>query len=247
MEPLDGKIMGQLTTISFFRFTGLKGKMWAFGMMQFAHARMRHVEGMEFYKLMGTGKAQFNPFPDWSVYAILQTWSNEAAADRFFSSNGLFHHYQKMSKEHWVLYLRNRIARGHWDGSNPFIKSDTLTDQIPYVVALTRATIKTRFLLKFWRFVPKSQTELWGNNGLMYTKGVGEVPFQQMATFSVWKDEASLNAFAYQTQGHVKAIGKTRELGWYREELFARFQPYRSMGTWNGQNPIPGLTKQGIP
>lgn len=211
--------------------------------MQFAHKPMGKVSGMEFYKLMGTGKARFNPKPDWSVYVILQIWDNEASAQNYFSINPLFKKYQNISKEHWVVFCKNRIARGEWNGSNPFRRSKTINKTIPYVVALTRATIKMKLLRTFWNFVPKSQTHLWKNNGLLYTKGVGEVPFRQMATISIWKDEASLNEFAYQTRGHVSAIAKTRDLDWYHEELFARFQPFKTMGSWNDKQLFPELAK----
>ena len=70
------------------------------------------------------------------------------------------------------------------------------------------------------------------------TKGIGEVPFTQMATFSLWQDKQSLMDFAYNSKEHQNAIKKTREMDWYKEELFSRFQPYRSVGSWNGSNPL---------
>ncbi len=212
-------------------------------MMQFAHRPLQKVSGLEFYKLMGTGKAGFNPFPDWSVYAMLQVWKNEEAANSFFSSSSLYSRYCGSSDKSWVLFLKNKVARGEWNGSNPFKRSKTIDANIPLVVALTRATIKTKLLYKFWKYVPKSQTTLSENQGLLYTKGIGEVPFKQMATFSLWKDERALNEFAYQTKGHVSAIGKTRELNWYNEELFARFQPYKALGDWVIYNEALELLK----
>lgn len=44
--------------------------------------------------------------------------------------------------------------------------------------------------------------------------------------------------FAYKSKDHQNAIKKTRQLDWYKEELFSRFQPYRSEGTWNGKVPL---------
>lgn len=213
--------------------------------MQFAHKPMGKIPGIEFYKLLGTGKAQFNPRPDWSVYVVLQVWENEDFARDYFLKNLLFEKYKKVAKEHWVVFCKNRISRGEWDGGNPFQRSKTIDKEIPYVLALTRATIKTRLLRTFWKFVPKSQTHLWDNKGLLYTKGVGEVPFKQMATLSIWKDEKSLNQFAYQGKGHVSAIGKTRDLDWYHEELFARFQPFKTLGVWNGEQLMPELHATG--
>ena len=53
-------------------------------MMQFAHAHLTKAKGLQFYKLMGSGKQDgFNPFPDWSTYSLLMTWENEDHADDF--------------------------------------------------------------------------------------------------------------------------------------------------------------------
>ncbi|MEM1259816.1 MAG: DUF3291 domain-containing protein [Bacteroidota bacterium] len=213
-------------------------------MMQFAHGPMQKIPGLKFYKLMGTGKEKFNPFPDWSVYGILQIWNNEQAANDYFISNPLFLRYRGHSEKNWILYLKNKVARGEWNGTNPFHRSQTLREGISLVAVLTRATIKTKLLFKFWKYVPKSQTNLWGNEGLIFAKGIGEVPFRQMATFSLWKDEKSLHEFAYQTKGHVSAIGKTRKLNWYNEELFARFQPYKSFGNWEIDAPLLNMIKK---
>lgn len=222
--------MSQITTISFFKFNDLKGKLWAFLMMQFAHGPMSEISGLETYKLMGSGKSSFNPLPDWSTYAILQVWQNERAADEFFENSSLIRRYQMRSSRRWTLFMKNITAKGQWSKKNPFTISDTLDTENPYLAVLTRATIKKHMLLRFWRDVPESQKTLEGNTGLIYTIGIGEVPFSQMATFSLWKDKKSLMQFAYGSEGHKKAIQRTRQLNWYKEELFSRFQPYRSEG-----------------
>ncbi|MBS9462650.1 DUF3291 domain-containing protein [Flagellimonas sp. 389] len=234
--------MGQVTTITIFKYPSFGAKFWAFLMMQFAHSHLKKVDGLQFYKLWGSGKEGFNPLPDWSTYALLQIWENEDCASHFFETSSLMEKYRSRSKEHWCLYLKNLISRGEWSGSNPFKKSKEIDENNPFVVAITRATIKTKLLYTFWKYVPVSQEQLLTNEGLIYTKGFGEVPIKQMATFSVWKSKAALDSFAYQSRTHVKAIGHTRELKWYKEELFSRFQPYRSIGTWGGKNPLPRLS-----
>jgi hypothetical protein len=231
----------QITTLTFFRYTSLQHKIWAFGMMQFAHKYLRAVKGQLFYKVLGSGKAGFNPAPDWSVYALLQVWENEAAAKNFFKDSALIRRYIKHSSEHWTLFLKNIVARGEWAGQNPFAKNDHLDPVNEHIAVITRATIRTRQLIRFWRSVPASQKPLHANPGLLFTKGIGEVPFVQMATFSIWKDRTSLDEFAYRSDAHVKVIGKTRTINWYKEELFSRFQPYRSTGSWHGVNPLPFL------
>jgi heme-degrading monooxygenase HmoA len=213
-------------------------------MMQFAHTPLSKTLGLQFYKLLGSGKTGFNPFPDWSTYALLQLWDDEAAAHTFFETSKIMGRYRKKSKEQWTVYMKNITAKGEWTGKNPFVPSNDLDENNPHISVITRATIKKRMLLKFWKFVPISQQPLNGNLGLIYTKGIGEAPFFQMVTFSLWKDKKSLMDFAYKSKEHQQAIQKTRQLNWYKEELFSRFQPYSSIGTWNGTNPLPNLLSQ---
>lgn len=224
----------QITTISFFRYSGLKPKIWAFSMMQTGHTHLRSVNGLSFYKLMGSGKnGGFNPFPDWSVYALLQVWDDELAANNFFESHPLTEQYRSKATEIWTLFLKNIAAHGTWNSKKPFKPTENVNRDIPIAV-LTRATIKWNWLIAFWRYVPTSQRSLKQNEGLEFSIGVGEVPIVQMATFSLWKDAASLKKFAYQSPEHRKAIEKTRTNNWYKEELFSRFQVFKSVGNWNG-------------
>jgi hypothetical protein len=92
--------------------------------------------------------------------------------------------------------------------------------------------------------VPISQRPIQkGCPGLIYTKGIGEAPLIQMATFSLWNNIESLKNFAYHSPEHQVAIKKTRELDWYAEEMFIRFQAYRSEGIWGGKNPLADFLK----
>lgn len=232
----------QITTITFFRYINNKDKFWAFTMMQYAHKALSLVKGMLFYKLMGSGKGLgFNPLPDWSVYSLLQIWESEQAAHIFFESSELFKRYQQHSYEIWTIYLKNKTSVGIWSGIHPFKKSGSLNEQNPMIAVITRATIKLSKLVAFWRYAPIAQKPLSRVTGLIYTKGIGEVPLLQMCTFSIWENTEALKKFAYDSKEHQKAIEKTRTLQWYKEELFARFQPYKSIGIWNGVNQLPHL------
>jgi heme-degrading monooxygenase HmoA len=225
----------QITTISFFKYSSLCNKAWGFGMMQFANSDLRKVNGLSFYRLMGSGKGRgFNPLPDWSIYCLLQVWESEEAANIFFTSSDLIKRYHDHTDELFTLYMKNISAGGTWVGKNPFEKAADLDVSLPIAI-ITRATIKWNWLLKFWKYVPTSEEGLEGNDGLIYTKGVGEVPIIQMATFSLWKDFESVKQFAYKSKQHQEAIKKTRQYEWYSEELFSRFQPYKSTGTWEGR------------
>lgn len=226
----------QITTISFFRYTSLRNKFWGLKMMQFAHKSLENVSGMTFYRLLGSGKGRgFNPLPDWSVYCLLQVWESEEDANEFFNSSDLMRQYAVHSDELYTLYMKNISADGTWVGKNPFEKGAEMDPDQPIAV-ITRATIKWNWLLRFWTYVPTSQQALDGNKGLIYTKGVGEIPIVQMATFSLWKNFEAVKQFAYNSKQHQEAIRRTRKNNWYKEELFSRFQPYKSTGNWEGKD-----------
>lgn len=222
----------QITTLSFFKYPNLKDKLWAFTMMQFAHAPLKKVPGLSFYKLLGSGKENFNPRPDWSVYGLLQVWENEEAARKFFEHHSLYKKYQKHSSHQLTFYMRNIKAHGLWSGKNMFETSSELDEDNAYMAVITRATIKVSMLKKFWDYVPTSQLDLVDNPNLLFTAGVGERPITQMATFSLWNDARALKKFAYRSQNHRHAVQQTQALQWYKEEMFTRFQPYQIIGDW---------------
>ena len=231
--------MSQVTTLTFFRYQGFFNKVWAFGMMQFAHRHLKNLPGLRFYKLLGSGKGNgFNPWPDFSVYSILQVWENEQDAETFVRSHPLMNNYELHACERWSLFMKPLKVHGLWSGSNPFQLEEEMPEAAPHVAVITRATIRKKLLWRFWRYVPTSEKPLASSNGLLYTKGIGEVPFLQMATFSLWKNQTELKRFAYESREHAQAIKLTRTVKWYKEEMFVRFQPYKSAGSWHGQDPL---------
>lgn len=237
--------MNSITTLTFFRFPCFLDKVWAFGQMQFAHSSLKNISGLQFYKLMGSGRdLGFNPLPDWGVYAMLGIWENEQAANQFFGEAKIFKNYCAHSSEQWTIFMKPIQAKGQWSGGNPFTSSTDIDESNPLIAVITRATIRPSKLIKFWKYVPISQRPIkQGCPGLIYTKGIGEAPLVQMATYSLWDNIESLKNFAYHSPEHQKAIKKTRELDWYAEEMFIRFQTYRSQGVWGGKNPLADFLK----
>jgi len=223
--------MAQVTTITLFKLSDFSAKVWAFFMMQFGHKALSNVPGQEFYKLMGSGKGRgFNPWPDWSTYALLQIWEKENHANQFFETSSFYRNYRNRAEQSSTIYLRNIASHGTWDQQKPFTAKPETGDETAPRMILTRATIRPSKLRKFWNYVPTSEKPIKSAEGLIYTKGVGEWPLTQMATLSIWQNEASMMAFAYQSEEHKKAIKLTKELDWYKEELFARFVPYKVQG-----------------
>lgn len=225
--------MEEVSTISFFRFEGLSAKAWAFKMMGLGPRQLRAIPGQTFFKMFGTGRGiGFDPLPDWGVYALLQVWENEAQADAFLANSPFIAKYRKRSSAIWTIYMRNIDVKGRWSGGVPFKESQKIDPDNPIIIAITRATLRLGAVLPFWRFVPKTLAPLRNNPGLIYSKGVGERPFVQMVTFSIWKSRASLKQFAFESHGHAKAIENSNIHSWFKESLFSHFQPYRTEGSW---------------
>lgn len=223
---------------SFFRYRHFLAKLWAFGMMQFAARSLKRTPGLHFFKLLGSGRGDgFHPMADFGVYGLMSVWEKEAAADRFLQQSRLMRRYQRKASEDWHIFLQPLEIRGAWDGHNPFGSSQSEDTSGP-VAVLTRATIRTGRLLRFWREVPPVSQALEQQPGMICKFGIGEWPLVQMATFSLWEGETAMREFAYRSRYHRQAIANTKKIGWFSEEMYARFRPYRSEGTWGGSDPL---------
>jgi spheroidene monooxygenase len=224
--------MNQVTTLTLLRYKGFINKFWALQMMQNAKPHLRNIEGLHFYKLLGSGQDGFKPQPDWSVYALLQVWDDISIAENFFKNSKLIKKYNKHSSELCHIYMKPIAAHGQWSGKKPFKADKSNTDEHKPFAVITRASIKTKELRRFWKYVPQTQKAIEDAEGLIYTKGFGEFPIWEMATFSLWKNLDHAKTYAYKNKAHAKAIKMTRQYNWYKEELFSRFQVEKIEGYW---------------
>jgi heme-degrading monooxygenase HmoA len=226
-------------TLTLFGYSG-RERAWAFAQMGLARPRVAREHGLRFWKLVGSGRgAGFSLRPDWSRYGLVAVWESAEAADAFFSSSLVARDYREHADEMWTVRLAPTAAHGTWSGANPFLPLAPRSNGGP-VAVLTRATIRWRRLAAFWGAVPEASRALEDARGLVASIGIGEAPFVRQATFSLWRTEADMQEFAY-GGAHRDVIRRTRAESWYAEELFARFAPVASEGTWGGRDPVEGL------
>jgi spheroidene monooxygenase len=226
----------QAISLSFFRFDGLWNRFWVLGQMGAARFPLKAMKEISFFKLFGSGTGEgFTPVPNFGVYAIMATWPDLDTARRRIADAPVFARYRKHASEHATVYLSAIASRGHWDGAPPFT-IETAEAPLERMAVLTRATIKKRHVLAFWREQPDISTHVRAQTHLLFKIGLGEVPWFQQVTFSIWDDIEAMKAFAYKSPIHGEAIRRVRENGWFKEELYARFQLLGAEGRWEGRD-----------
>lgn len=214
-----------MVTLSLIHYS--KNKYWAFKQMQLLPPRLAKVEGCNFAKLLGTGSGfGFSLWPDFSTYALLMKWDTEEKSKEFFELGTEFKDIQNRSEKIETHYLESLGAHGSWYENNPFPeKADYKGGKI---AVITRARINIHKLPRFWQFVPKASEAIENAKGLIYTKGIGEWPLIEQATFSIWENEQAMKDYAY-ADIHREIIGKVKQENWYKEELFSRFNYIKSI------------------
>ncbi|MEM7549880.1 MAG: DUF3291 domain-containing protein [Bacteroidota bacterium] len=219
----------QLVTITFFHFKGLSNCFWALKMMQFAHKPLSEIEGLQFYKLMGSGGGNgFAWHPNFGVFAMLCCWDEPEYFHQFKEKSSILKAYEQRSEKRKTYYLNPASTQGTWSGQKPFKISEEKKTNGKLAI-LTRATIKTKELTYFWKKVPKISEQIKSSDGCEFSIGIGEWPVFQQATFSVWESQDAMKKFAYNHKLHAEAIKLTKERDWYSEEQFTRFNVFDSI------------------
>jgi hypothetical protein len=194
--------------------------------------------GLRFAKLLGTGDGRTFTVrdADRNRWGLLATWDDavDAAA---FETGPVARGWGRIADERLRVDLRPLASRGRWSGREPFGTPEPDGAYDGPVAALTRARIRAGRMRTFWRAVPPVSADLHASAGLRLALGVGEAPIGLQGTFSLWDSPAAVTAFAYRRPAHVAAVRRTAEVGWYSEELFARFAVLAVEGTVGGRTP----------
>lgn len=202
--------------------------------------RLRATRGVRFAKVLGTGDGLTFTLRDADLrrWGLLCVWEDEDALAAFERASPVAAGWRRIARETWRVDLALIHSRGRWARREPF-GEPAAHDRHGPVAAITRARLQPLRARTFWRAVPPVVHDLAGQPGLRFSIGIGEAPIGLQGTFSVWDSAADLTAFAYRGTAHREVIRRTSEVGWYAEELFARFAVLRTAGTVNGADPLP--------
>lgn len=225
----------QCASMTFFKFDGILNQTWGMTQLLSLKFNFRKYHQPEFFKLLGAGSGLgYRAWPKLGVTGVFMVWKNEEAAKEFFGSKA-FKNLQKTSTEQFTVLMQPTSSRGTWSGFGNWRISDDEKDPNGIVCALTRATIKKKYLIDFWKMVPAISKTQNGYRGLIFSQGVGEIPILEQATFTIWENVASMEEFAY-TTFHGKAVQRVRQANGFKEQVFTRFKPIMTLGSWQGKN-----------
>lgn len=204
---------------------------------------MKKQKSCSFWQLVGSGKnGTFSLTPDWQQWGLLAAWDNRDGFNAFYKDSFVSRWWNKFRCEKWTILCEPLQSHGKWEGKEPFGDMNIQGYDGP-VVVLTRATVHFNRLKNFWNNVDEVSELMRTYPGYIMSLGIGERPVYRQATFSIWNSLDDVKAFAYGSKEHSEVIRKTRDEGWYSEELFARFKPIACTGTLNDADPLKGQIK----
>ncbi len=204
---------------------------WAIFRMGLDRISLWRAHGISFWKLLGAGKGEtFTPRDaDPRRWGLLIVINPEDLAR--FERSRIIARWRKKAESEFAAELTPISVHGQWSRQTPFSHLPfAAKDWSGPVAAITRARIKWRKNLIFWRSVPPVTQSLHSSEGLAAAIGIGEAPIGLQGTLSIWNSAEAVRNFAYRGEAHKAAIAATHRENWYAEEMFARFAITRSSG-----------------
>jgi len=208
--------------------------LWGWSRIVLGARPLRGVPGLRFAKSLGSGqRGGFGLRPSLRRQGLFAVFDGEAAAGAFVDASPVLAGYRAHAAELCIVTLRASSCRGSWSGQSVGVSAGVPVDAP--VASLTRASIRPHKALRFWSHSPPAEAALERADGCLLAVGLGEAPLLRQATFSVWRDQSAMDAYA-RGGAHQQAIRAAMREQWFSESMFVRFVPLRIAGRWKGRH-----------
>lgn len=196
--------------------------------------------GMRWRKVLGSGhQGGFGLRPGWNRLGLFAAFDGANSARQWLEDSAEVQRWQTRATNLLKLLIEPVSSRGSWSGHSLEAVSDNPPDaldadtQPALIASLTRASIRPSLAGRFWSLSPAAEGSLAQAPGCLLAVGLGEAPLLRQATFSIWRDQAAMDAYA-RSGAHLVAIRQAYSQGFFSETMFTRFRVLDIHGDWPG-------------
>jgi hypothetical protein len=208
-------------------------RAWGVSRLVLGARDLAGTPGLRFARVLGSGRdGGFGLAPSFERQGLIAFFDDAASARAFLAASPAVHARRERADECLAALLGVTSSRGTWGGMT-LAPGATHADDQP-IASLTRAAIRPRHAKAFWRHAPASESSLALAPGCRLAVGLGEAPLLRQATFSLWDNAASMNAYAHQGAHRAASRGAWQH-EWFSEWMFVRFAPLAIEGRWQGR------------
>ncbi len=207
---------------------------WGLSRLVLGPRALGRAAGLRFARVLGSGRhGGFGLAPGFDRQGVAAFFADEDSARDFAVRSPALRARREHADDCLMLLCRASASRGSWGGHTLAVTAPAAAPGQP-IASLTRASIRLRHARAFWRHTPAAQAALDAAPGCRLAVGLGEAPLLRQATFSLWDDAASMEAFS-RRGAHRQASADASGRNWFSESMFVRLVPIAIEGTWHGR------------
>jgi hypothetical protein len=185
----------------------------------------------------------FGGAPTPTRWAFFCGWETTDARDDFLGRPEAMAPFTAGAREHWRVSLDTaRVVQGDWRGWEPSAADTAPLEPGEPLAVITYGHMNARYMPAFTWHNRRIVRAFTGNEGLVKMIGLGDHPMVR-ATFSLWRSKSDVVRTAYGADTvHDPVQRRSLAAPWAHHYFFARFRPVASTGTWDGSDPLAGLS-----
>jgi hypothetical protein len=207
----------------------------AWGLMQLVRGPLTRpaTAAMLWRKVLGSGhQGGFGLRPAWNRLGVFCAFDGNVSARHWLVTSAEAAQWRSRATQWLSVLVEPTASRGSWSG-RALAPVEVETRGQGLVASLTRASIQPHRAGRFWSLSPAAEAALARAPGCMLAVGLGEAPLLRQATFSLWQDQSSMDAYA-RSGAHLEAIRQAYSQEFFSESMFTRFRVLELAGNWPG-------------